>query len=92
MPKPQYGWAHQRARALALSILADGTPCRYCHRPMHKWQRLDLDHIVPVAMGGSGGPTVLVHSRCNRVAGAVMGNRLHGARRRPRARRSLPRW
>jgi hypothetical protein len=91
MPKPQYGSEHQKARAIALTMLAHGTPCRYCGRPMYRWQALDLDHIVPVAIGHGRGPTTLVHAHCNRSHGASMGNRMRKGRR-IRRRRSLPSW
>lgn len=96
MPKPQYGNAHQQARRDALAQFKDGMPCWRCRRPMHAWQRLDLDHVRPVALGGMRGMTRLVHAYCNRSAGASMGNRMrkqsnsksiHKAQRH-----SLPQW
>ena len=68
--------AHQRARKRAHELFVPGTPCRYCHRPMLSGQRLHLDHVVPVALGGANGPTTLVHARCNLSAGATLGNRM----------------
>lgn len=80
MAKPQYGAAHKKARALAIASLIDGTPCRYCGRPMYKRQQLDLDHIVPVALGNGSGPTVLTHAKCNRAAGGRLAGRKKKAR------------
>lgn len=85
--------AHQRARKQAHDAFVSGTPCRYCRRPMLSSQRLHLDHIVPVALGGANGPTVLVHARCNLSAGATLGNRMRKYGRKPvRKYRKLPRW
>lgn len=92
MAKTAYGWAHRQARKAALAALVDGTRCYYCRKPMARWMALDLDHSVPVALGGSGGPTRLVHRSCNSRAGAVLGNRLRSGKRRPVVKRRLPRW
>ena len=54
-----YGNAHQRARRDALASFRDGTACWRCKRPMHLWQRLDLDHVRPIVLGGANGMTVL---------------------------------
>jgi hypothetical protein len=43
-------------------------------------QPLDLDHVQPRVMGGTGGPVRMVHRRCNRRAGARLGNRIRSAR------------
>jgi len=84
------GWPHQRARAQALEAFVPGTLCRYCRRPMHRWQGLDLDHLIPRSMGGIGGPTMLAHARCNRGQGARIANAR--ARRRHRPRPAGRRW
>jgi hypothetical protein len=91
--RPQYGSEHQRARRAALAAFKDGDMCWRCRRPMRSWQALDLDHVRAVAHGGSDGPKRLAHARCNRAAGAVIGNR--SARRRVKRRaqhRELPKW
>jgi hypothetical protein len=75
------GWSHQQARKAAVAALVDGEECPLCGWPMYRDQRLDLDHEVPRVHGGGDGPTRLAHSRCNRSAGASMGNRLRGQRR-----------
>lgn len=96
MPGATYGSEHKRARRAALDALVDGTPCYLCHRPMYIWQKLDLDHVVPVAFGGAEGPKVLVHRYCNRKAGAVIGNRSPKRRLKSRSgratKRNLPKW
>lgn len=75
------GWDHQKERQRAKDLLVDGTPCGLCSRGMYHWQALDLDHKIPRALGGIGGPTRLVHRKCNRRAGARLGNKM---RRRTR--------
>lgn len=75
------GAGHQKQRRLLLP-LAYGKACPLCGKPMLEGQPLDLDHVVPRVMGGSGGPTRIAHRRCNRRAGARLGNRLQTARRR----------
>lgn len=82
MSKPQYGRAHRKARDKALDMMPNGAPCPRCNRPMYKWQRLQLGHVISVAMGGSNGPTRIEHGVCNESAGARLGNRLRRARRR----------
>jgi hypothetical protein len=82
MAKPQYGYEHRKARARAIDAMPNGAPCPRCNRPMYKWQRLQLGHVVSVAMGGSGGPTRIEHGACNERAGARLGNRLRRVRRR----------
>ena len=83
------GYDHQQARAQALRELRDGIDCcPYCRRPMYRRGRLDLDdyppriiaallHVTPVKR--------LSHRKCNRSAGAKLGNALRkrGITRRP---------
>ncbi len=80
-----YGYAHKKARREALASLDDGQLCWRCRRPMRAWQSLDLDHVRPVLLGGSDGPVALSHAKCNRAAGARLGNRNRGRRRIRRA-------
>ena len=82
MAKPQYGRAHRKARDKALDMMPNGAPCPRCNRPMYRWQRLHLGHVVSVAVGGSNGPTRIEHGTCNESAGARLGNRLRRNRRR----------
>lgn len=54
--------------ALALKILArDGYCCQYCGRKGSAKVRLEIDHVIPRAWGGTNAPTNLVTScsRCN---------------------------
>jgi hypothetical protein len=78
-----YDHRHVKRREYLLATTPPGTPCPYCHLPM--WpgtQRLDADHrAVPLASGQGGLPDTLAHASCNRRAGAVLGNRMRGARR-----------
>jgi hypothetical protein len=91
MGKPQYGYRHKKTRAKAMDAMVNGAPCPRCNRPMYKWQRLQLGHVVSVAMGGSDGPTRIEHGSCNERAGVRLGNRLKAIRRnRYRANRGMP--
>lgn len=92
---------HQKPRAQALAALIDGTPCPRCGRGMYRWmitwvdgrptsRWLDYDHVVPRALGGNG-PRRLVHRRCNRRAGAILGNRMRRGKARAKAAR-YNRW
>lgn len=92
------GWEHQKARAAALAVFVDGTPCWRCRRPMYRGMRLQLDHTTPRALGGQG-PRALVHGSCNEAAGARLGNQLRRLRRHGRVnggttgrRTDLPEW
>lgn len=93
MAKPQYDYAHKQARINAIRNLVDGTRCPRCRRGMFRRQKLDLDHVIPVVMGGSGGPTRLMHAYCNRSAGAALRRVVRrGVRSGGTPRRVLPRW
>lgn len=61
------GWEHQKRRA-ALLPHAYGQPCPWCGETMERWQRLDLDHTVPRAHGGTVGDRIM-HRACNRERG-----------------------
>ncbi|MEV1295790.1 hypothetical protein [Pseudonocardia sp. NPDC049635] len=96
-----YGAAHQRAaRALKDQLRRDGegTCCR-CGRTLYAWQ-LDVDrndmrgvdadhHELARALGGEL-PDALACRRCNRSAGATLGNQLRG--HAPRRARRLREW
>jgi hypothetical protein len=82
MGKPQYGYEHRKDRTRAIDAMVNGSPCPRCNRPMYKWQRLQLGHVISVAMGGSNGPTRIEHGTCNESAGARLGNRLKAIRRK----------
>lgn len=66
------GVEHQRERRRLLAALRDGDPCGLCGRAMYRDQaaHLDVDHEVPRALGGTGGPVRLTHRSCNRSAAA----------------------
>jgi len=82
------GWAHQQAAAQLHRDHVDGTPCARCGRPMYRWQKLDAGHSRDRALVGPGEPPDrLEHARCNRVAGARLGNRLRRSRQARPVRR-----
>lgn len=66
-----YGWPHRRLRARMLPS-AYGRPCHICGRVMLKGHALDLDHVVPVALGVEDSNRRIVHAHCNRRAGAKL--------------------
>lgn len=86
MAKPQYGWAHQQARAAWAPTVAAGDA--YCTELVcvmrTRWiapgARWDLAHDR--ATGGYLGPA---HARCNRREGAAHGNHARAAAQRPTA-------
>src|SRR5512144_1561369 len=57
---------YERTRERLLEEMVPGEPCFLCHRPMNRGERLDVHHVVPVAVGGGAGPLVLTHAPCNR--------------------------
>lgn len=73
MAAPGLGHDHQRRRAWLLSRLRPGTPCGRCGEPMDpRRQRLELDHVIPRALGGHGGPVRITHAVCNRRDGGEL--------------------
>jgi 5-methylcytosine-specific restriction endonuclease McrA len=89
------GYAHQKEREDKISAMVEGTPCPKCGYPMSKMQALELDHVIPRALGGIGGVTRLMHKKCNRSAGGRLGNQLkkRGRRRRPQKQKQrIPQW
>lgn len=66
------GGEHQATRRRLLPT-AYGKPCPICGHLMTQDQPLDLDHIIPRALGGTGGPVQVAHSSCNRRSGALLG-------------------
>jgi hypothetical protein len=111
VPSHNLGSEHQAERIRQLAGLpADGSqPCPRCRRAMFatvalavaagaspQLGLLDLDDFPGRVFGG---PQVklLAHRRCNRQAGARLGNRLRGMRRAagipsPAPRKPAPRW
>lgn len=101
MPRPGtarqrgYDAAHDRAARRLKAAMRDGDPCCRCHGPMYRWQLdlnrhdmrgIDADHFERARAMGGELPDALAHRRCNRSAGATLGNKLRGARRRARPR------
>jgi 5-methylcytosine-specific restriction endonuclease McrA len=74
-PTPSMDWAHAKLRKQLLPA-AEGQACPLCGWPMHRTQRLALDHIIPMALGGQTviGDVRIVHERCNAIAGSQLGN------------------
>lgn len=105
---PAYGAEHRAAARRLKAAMRDGDPCCRCGQPMWRWQLaldrhdirgIDADHYRQARAHGGHLPDALAHRRCNRSAGATLGNRLRGARRRgqrvgPPAQpaRELPQW
>jgi hypothetical protein len=97
------GHQHQALRAYKLSVLVDGTPCRRCGQPRYhptrcphgpcRLCRLDLGHDQSRALGGPHpqGLRELEHVRCNRSAGAKLGNQLRRQQQR-RQRQHTRSW
>ena len=59
-----------KAKRAALLPLAYGKPCPGCGVLMTRDMPLELDHEIPVAYGGTGGPSRIVCRPCNRRSGA----------------------
>lgn len=86
MPAPSstargYGYAHRKRRARLLAK-AYGTPCPMCDRIMQPGDKLDLDHSVPLALGGTVGDRIVCRS-CNRAAGGRLKAALHPSNKPP---------
>jgi 5-methylcytosine-specific restriction endonuclease McrA len=84
----KYGKEHRKVRKAKLPY-AIGETCAYCGRVMRDGEALDLDHSLPLALGGSGAGDRMVHASCNRAAG----NRIRAElMRRARVVRSSRQW
>lgn len=95
-----YDGEHQRAARRLKAELVDGDPCCRCGGPMYRAQLdvdrndidgIDADHFERARALGGALPDALAHRRCNRRAGAVLGNQMRGATGR-RARPRLRQW
>ena len=77
----EYSSEHRKHRKTLLPY-AYGMPCPLCGQIMQEWQPLDCDDIVPIVLGGTHDISNkrMTHSRCNRSAGATLGNQLRGWR------------
>ena len=87
-----YDHRHKAAARRLKAELVDGDPCCRCGGPMYRWQLdvgrndmrgLDADHHAQARVLGGDLPDALCHRRCNRSAGATLGNQLRGRARRP---------
>ena len=79
-----YDYQHKVTRARLLPK-AWGTPCPLCGQVMVKGQALDLDHALPIALGGANAkPNTMriTHATCNRRAGVRVREYLRRARNR----------
>lgn len=85
-----YDANHDRERARLLP-LAYGSPCPICGLVMLEGQRLELDHVIPLALGGYNGPRRMVHRECNRARGRALGL-AQQQRARWQARGKAARW
>ena len=63
-----YGSKHQR---MARRVLREESVCHLCGGPAREGDPLEVDHILPLSMGGSGDRENLAaaHMRCNRGEG-----------------------
>lgn len=68
------GWDHDKARKRTPK--PNGDPCPFCGGVMFADMPLDFDHAVPRALGGDASSGRWAHRRCNRRAGAILGNKL----------------
>ena len=50
-------------------------PCITCGKPIFPGQNFDVGHLVPISLGGGGGPVGPSHTKCNRTEGGRMGAR-----------------
>jgi 5-methylcytosine-specific restriction endonuclease McrA len=82
------GWK-DRKRFLENYIAVNGHVCPGLDGVPHRVVRLEVDHIVPVALGGRDlGNLRVLCSRCNRSRGARLGNDLRRAKNLAPARHS----
>ena len=75
-PRPRAGW-RVRKRYLENYVRAYGNLCPGFERMPHMAERLEVDHVQPVALGGrdTDGLRVLCPS-CNRSRGGKLGRQL----------------
>jgi len=105
MPRPGtttqrgYGTDHDREARRLKAEMRDGDACCRCGGPMWRWQLelgrhdirgIDADHYSQARAQGGALPDALAHRRCNRRAGAQLGNRMRGQGRA--ARKPLREW
>lgn len=80
------GRADQEARARLVPLVASGLAiCARCHTPILPTDEWDAGHVDDLALGGHpAGPVAPEHRRCNRAAGARLGNTIRTRRGRVR--------
>jgi 5-methylcytosine-specific restriction endonuclease McrA len=63
---PTRRWRQLRAAMIANALYL-GEPCPICRQPMRAEQKLSLDHIIPVSLGGDDRPSNVrvTHLGCN---------------------------
>lgn len=86
------GRADQAARAALAPLVASGRAiCHRCQQPIRPDEPWDAGHLDDLALGGDpAGPVAPEHrGRCNRSAGARLGNQL---RRAPLRRTRVGEW
>lgn len=75
-----YGYQHKRLRARWAKTLRENgaVECARCGGLIYDGEPFDLGHPqgADVALGGDGSGSAPEHPRCNRSAGATLGNRL----------------
>jgi hypothetical protein len=79
MPSTPYDASHRRRREQLLPR-AYGTPCPRCGRKMLRGEDLDLGHSEDVALNPAAKGDRIEHAKCNREAGAILGNALRTLR------------
>lgn len=90
------GSEHQKARRALLAKLSDGDPCARCasrgiyHPMLRRYTRLLEVDDFPGRVFGGPQTKALSWRRCNRQAGAIVGNKLRGLRRK--AASGYTRW
>lgn len=62
---------HTQRQAIALTLPA---PCHHCHQPVTWDQAWDVDHDPPLSVAPEQARAYPAHARCNRSAGARLGN------------------
>lgn len=69
-------WQQQRRKEWRAEVATGTVACHLCGRLITKNDVWDLDHVVPLALGGHRyGELHPAHARCNRVEGADITNR-----------------
>ena len=81
----QRGLGNEHQKRRRLTPKPNGDPCPFCGAAMFADMALDFDHAIPRALGGTAATGRWAHRRCNRRAGAKLGNAMR-ARRGVRSR------